>query len=299
MTGRNQAIKTKRRKKISTKQQQRRERMGSIVRQVLLTALVISTFLAMGYLIRSPEYRIDSLAVDASDKVLAERISKKIKSEMKGARLFVPNNNRFLWTTSRVSKLVAQDFPGVEQFDLSIEGNELLISVEQYKPTAVWCPQPKLFARDVIANDCYGINDQGEVFLYNNSIEDFNLLQLTDIFSPPTIGQTVTSDIDLSQLIKLSAELKSREYSINYIVQTNDLYRLHLDNTTSAPIGIEQVVLPRHDDDTFDLAIKDLFLVIDQAELVTIATRENIAYYKLVDFTSPNKVFYQFVKNNE
>lgn len=285
-----------RRSKVSTKQQQYRESIKLIATRVLYVVLLAALVGGLTCILFSPQFMISTLAIKSNDTDLKNRLTQVVKNEINKSVLFVPGTNQLLWTDRKLENLLQKDFPGVKDFDIQISDNEMYIVLEQYQPTAVWCPVGVLQLSKSTLPSCITINDHGQVFAYQatETISTDDVLWLSDRLSVPKNGQQVIDPGVLAVLQDLKKDLRSRGYQTGIIMMFEDRVEINLSTEKTSTTDIRQLIIPT---DSINTVIKDVLLVIDENELSTVARRENISYFEIVDFTSPNKVFYQFVSN--
>jgi len=253
------------------------------------------------WLLFSDRFMVKSLAVEANDKALADRVTKVITAEMKESYYLVSGANQFLWTDSKINRLFDKEFPGIKGHEARVVDNELFISIDQYSVYAIWCPQQvnNITMKNLTTSGCLAINNNGEVFKSDFSlVSDSNfseLLIFSDKYTAPESGEQILLPETISLLNSYRKELEDRDYKITRILLTDNTVDIKLETIGGDTLPIDLVVLPKKPE-SLSLSLKDFLLVIDENELSAIADREEIARYSQVDLTSPNKLFYRFVK---
>lgn len=323
------------RRRINTKVRQKRQRIRSIISRLLFISASIGLIVGIIFLLFGKQFQLRSLAISSSDQGLSERVTDIFNEHLEKKTYLIPNTSQFLWTKSLVKRLLTTEMAGINDFDISINDNELLVSIDEAEPVARWCPNGINLNISLVKSGCLGINLDGEAFLYqdmndrdfwqapaevntvrvksvdrdkldpkvtilNQKKRLYNLITFTDYkVIPARPGETIVSDLELETFIQLSVSLQEFDYQISNISLSPTTATIPIkmlkDEVESEGL-IRSIILPISDLGSLQYSIQDLLLLLQSKELQAVADREDIAYFKEVDFSLRNKVFYSFVK---
>jgi hypothetical protein len=248
----------------------------------------------------SEKFNINSLSVTGPDESFSAEISDYLKNLLNQKTYFVSNKNQFLWTKSRLENQLNAQFPSISEIDFAITDGEMMIDYNRHEPAGIWCQLKQMDEIMLTSNTCTAISLYGDSFEISN-IEKFlsnkQLPVITDAKPKPASGQKVISSDLLSDLVSLVSGLDNRGYQTEFTFLQTDQITLH--TTSNQELEIKKIIMPLQQQRININNIADLYLVLDQNELAGIASRENIASFTYLDFTSPNKLFYKFVTNEE
>ena len=290
----------KRSGRVTTEARRSRKRFGQILKTIIFILGTIGLIGLLIYLLFADSFQIKRVTITSHDEVLAAQVEEIVLPHIKKTTFFIPNTSQFLWTKSLVANLLDDYDTSIKSAEISIVDQELSIEVAPEIPSALWCQKGKL------SDDCLGVSSEGVAFLANikaateratnDDSEALELLRLTDhVMTPAKAGDVIIKPIVLESLQLLPEELSDFGFQIDKVVLHQNFVELDLISDDGASVEVRSIHLPTRDQSKLDLAIKDLFLLLDTNELGSIAQREDIRYYELVDFTTRNKVFYKFV----
>lgn len=285
--------------KLVTKRQSRLRTIRRIAISIVAIALagaIISSFL---YIIYNDSYQVSSLVVETNDPTTSLLITDYTKDYLNQDSYLIPYSSIFFIKSfggRNMNQTLKNQFPNIENVTTEIVNNEVLIKAVLMESTANWCSINKNL-------DCFSLASNGRLigiskkskntlmtFVPTIVSDNINVIGAENKF---VVGDYVLDPYVLDGVTRLLPELNDLDYGLDLIeVHLSAIKIIFKDSPNNLPI--KSVLLPINTAGQFEQSMGDFIAVVKDGELDDIKVTNNIDYFELVDFTSPDKVFYSF-----
>jgi len=247
---------------------------------VLIFSLLISGTV---YLLKQPEVIIQNVVLTGNVTVPTEELESFIRDELNGNYFFIfPRSSIFLYPRRSIEGDVLLQFKKIEKVDVSFDSfNSILVSVEERKPSALWCGENRL---EGAVPECFFLDDKGLLYTHSPSFTgDIYFRFYGPLGEGSSVGQQFLPTSTFQGILFFLQSL--RELGINPVelaVGNDDDYELYLENGT-------QILFAQNG---------ELSLILDnlQTTLLSDELKERSTIgIDYIDLRFGNKVYYKFI----
>jgi hypothetical protein len=206
----------------SPKKQRAKKKRTKLMATGVFVAVAFLCFGAVKFF-TLPALQISDVAVQGTKMIIRDEVVKKAKAEISGNYFyFFPKRNFLLYPKEKMKAGILASFPMAASVALSIsDKHELIVSLEERKPVAIWCGREKP-AQGIIANsDCFYVDKNGYIFGVSPSFSGdayFTLYGGETIKEGKNIGQSVATPEIFQKILLL------RDFLSGFHIVVNTLF---------------------------------------------------------------------------
>jgi cell division septal protein FtsQ len=235
----------------------------------------------LAWLSRLHVLAIDSVVVKGNSAVSESDINEIVQAHIRGAYAFlIPRSNRLLYPKEAIAASVLHSLKRVEAVDLNVDGNDLVVTLSERKPSYVWCAgHPETSG----TKDCYFLDESGLIFSSapqfsgNAYVAFYGIVKDENPIGSMYLARDVFKDFD--RLIEFLNSKDAHPYAL--VASEDGLYELYLERGGKLLFksGQDMAVL-----------ISNVELIMKNTELFS---KKNASKLQYIDFRFGNKVYYK------
>ncbi len=189
---------------------------------------VLFLFAGLVWVSLRPALLITGTAIQGTKILDVDALKKNAEEELVGNYFyFFPKKNIFIYPENSIQSHIRSAFPGVASVHLSVgKSHELIILIDERKPSAIWCGVDKPENSVSLPDGCYYVDETGYIFGNSPSFSGdayFTLYGQGDIKGTKILGQHLVSEDKYERILNL------RNFLLGYINTVNTIY-LGVDN---------------------------------------------------------------------
>lgn len=275
-------------------QKRRKRRIKS---SVLTSALFVIILTCSIFFMRLDFFKIQNIEIRGNVSIKSEEVTNSVLKIISGKYLYViPKENILIYPSSEIKKELEKEFPRIDTLKISTTKNDILISLTERKPQALWCG----VSFEETVDQCSFVDINGFVFSKAPQFDGSSYLKF--------YGNSLDNEGTSTEEIKTSWQLVTdTEYTsiLNFINKSKE-------------IGIEIDAVEISDAKTYRFQIKNNGLLLVNRKNDLSQTLENVkaallnnllwnvnkskktkklAQLEYIDMRFGSKVFYKFVGN--
>ncbi len=252
-----------------------------------ISGLVITLLLLGGgilYVARLEALAITTIRVQGNVALESESLQQTAQSYLGGSYAWIfPKSNRFLYPKNTIQKNLLADYKRLESVDLEVDGNDLILTVVERKPTYTWCTDtPQTPDKSCYFMDTSGyIFSQSPVFSGNAFLAFYGLIDTVDPIGSSYLNTTQLGDVGV--LTTFLTRHNIHPYAL--IAEANGVSNLYLEN--GGKIIFKQ-------GQQMSLLVSNIDLILTNTDLFS----KSAAQLEYIDLRFGNKLYYKRVGDN-
>jgi cell division septal protein FtsQ len=175
--------------------------------------------LALGffYLLQANFFKIQGISVSGVKVINEADIRSEVEKILTETYFGVSKNNILIYPKHKIREKIAESFSVAKSVSLEIDNKELLITITEKKPEALWCREK-----------CFFVDDTGVLYKESPLLEgDVFISFYEKSTSPLTIGTKIIDHAVLSSVIEAVRILQKEKFSVwKVLVVNNDEFYL-------------------------------------------------------------------------
>ena len=184
---------------------------------------VVLLFIGLAWGANRPSLLITNTVIQGNKILDANALKKNAEESLNGNYFyFFPKKNVLIYPKDFIISRVLSAFPGVASADLSIgKSHELIISIEERKPSAIWCGVDNPATLLGLPASCFYVDETGYIFGNSPSFSGdayFTLYGQGGLKGNTFLGQHFVSGDLFEKIINL------RNFLLGYITTVNTIY---------------------------------------------------------------------------
>lgn len=145
--------------KATTRLRKRRHKRKIILGAVSVVLIVV-TFFVGRYVVRLPQFQIQTIAVTGNVLVSTEEITATANAALSGYHAYViPKSNRYVFSAQAVREALASTSPRIKNVNIEVSQSTLSLTVEERTAHALWCQ-----GSPPHGDTCFLLDEDGFVF---------------------------------------------------------------------------------------------------------------------------------------
>lgn len=158
-------FKKRRRGYLSPRQREKRRRRRTAV-SVIVPILLIGVLIGGSYLTKLDSITVKEVTVEGAETVDAAPIRQIVREEIEGAYLgLFAQANAFLYPRGAIRERVLRTDTRIKTAEVALKDlREIRVSIEEYRPHAVWCRLSNPDALSGYTNNCFFMDETGYIF---------------------------------------------------------------------------------------------------------------------------------------
>lgn len=145
----------------------RRQRRRSLrIKIIIVSLLIVATFVAFGFIARTPSIRVASFNISGNKLIETSEVESLVSSILSGKYLWLyPKNNIFLLPRRELKESIMQQFKRAEDVSININAERVLsIRISERGAQYTWCGNTLPALVESSNDKCYFLDEFGYIF---------------------------------------------------------------------------------------------------------------------------------------
>ena len=280
----------KRRSTLRSPNRARRRRIILIAKSFALCAVVALLVFGISYLSKIPALTIREINIRGNSTVSSTEIERMALEPMQGNYLgLFSRKNIFLYPRRAIKDAIHKRFSQVKNITISFKNfHTIYITIEEYKPSAVWCSEKNGKSGVIFTDNCYFMDEAGYVFGQSPQFSGNVYPRYYGLISSTSsIGSQYLSADDFRTLNAFVSKVSSLGLASRRVVaEEDDTFKMYLENggtiLFSAKVGLEKT-------------LENLQSVLSSSSLSRKGDSP-LSGLDYLDLRFGNKIFYKFLR---